>query len=333
MWEATRSVIGSSLISADPVPPKATVNKPKDYTGLHVIEHVVARGETLSVIAANHGLPHWRGIWVFNTRVCPLIAHDDPDKLVPGQRLLVPRSEHGYQQWAAKLGQLAAELEGMEMIQNAELDAIENTSAAHDVAWNFSADVLTSLVSLGVKAAQAGNAALTAKAAAEGGSVANALSHSWASVAGYVDDAEDFTKALHAALQAAASKWRKSGAEKLFDKGAELFLGPVTGKQIALARKLIKAGVDGKSGLSGSAKVVAIAGALADGGRAVMEFADLFKLTTVRNQLVLQFAGETLSTTVAEQRKAVKATVEKQVTAFKKKVVAIEAEKALVWSR
>ena len=130
------------------------------YTGDHEGVHVIKRGETLSSIARRYGFRHWQPIWIYNSKIYPVLKH--PDRIPAGGRLLLPRSRTGYEKLITKLKQLRYQIGGKADCVLHELEGSYNRHMAHRVLYDFLGDAATVLVMAGFKAARAARAARAA---------------------------------------------------------------------------------------------------------------------------------------------------------------------------
>jgi LysM domain len=294
------------------------MTSPKDYTGLRVVEHVVKRGETFEKIAGIYLLSTWRPIMNYNTEVYPVLKSRNPKLLPAGKRILIPRSRVGYDRWAKALKQLVLSLEGFNYREAVELDALQDEANAQYVLWDLAGDIATAFGSLGAKGYSAAkSAALAYDAELAEEPLMDALRFCWNETEEYAGSVEDFfTKVIGAAQKSV----RNAGLEKLFDK--------VSGRNVALLRKLLKAGMKAsKNGVT----IKSAAEGIADATRAGFEFFDVLKVSFWNKKLLLLYTGQTLEGTVAEQRRRIEKTLGSQMDTLTEKIKRIEEEKQIVW--
>ncbi len=290
----------------------------KGYTGMHVVEHVVKSGETFEKIAGIYHVGSWQPILNYNTEVFPILKSRNPKLLPAGKRILIPRSTVGYDKWIKTLEVLEIQLEGFNYQEAAKLDGLLSEAQGEYVLWDLGGDILTAFASLGAKgysAAKSAAIAYNAEVAEE--PLVNALRFCWNETEEYAASLEEFFTRATAAAQKAV---RTAGLEKVFDK--------VTGKNVALLRKLLKAG---KGVSKGGITIGSAAAGMADATRAVLEYLEVFKVSFWNRKLLLVLTGQTLEGTIEEQRKKLKETLGSQLDMLAKKIKQIEEEKQVVW--
>lgn len=295
-----------------------SLNK-KAHDGLSVVEHYVQPGQTLSSIAKDYQLPNYRGLWIYNSKVRRSLTTKGPDVIPTGRRILIPRTPAGYAKWIADLKQLKADTH--DIVAAAKLDEIEARAGMWDVGTDAAAEVATFLVGIAAKCAQAVKAAslaFDAKVAEE--AVVNARLGYLATIL-ELDSSTNRLFARFDLMMKAAKKASVSGkvAEKVFDK--------VAGKEAALIRKMLKAGLTASKG-RGIRNALEL---LADSTKAVLEYTDYSKPSMLRRQIMLWCIGESLEGTLADQRAKLKSIEESSRALLEREIKRVEEEQKIVW--
>jgi hypothetical protein len=290
----------------------------KEYRGLRVVEHVVKPGQSFEQIARAYMMQHWQPLLIYNTDVFPILKSRDPKLLPSGARIMIPRSPEGYDRLTRSLKALLASVEAFNIKEAAGLDELEARAEGEYVLWDLGGSVATLFVGLGVKALDAAKAAAIAfDAEIVEEPLVNALQFSWVQSEEYAGSIEDFFSRVTSAAQKAV---RKAGGEKIFDS--------LTGKNVALLRKILKAGsVAAKGGVT----IRSAAEGIADATKATLEYLDYFKVSTWNRKFLLWYTGQTFEGTVAEQRQRLENITNAQKAMLIEKINAVAAERRLVW--
>ena len=126
---------------------------------MHEVVHIISKGESISLIANAYrkrgwAAPGWEPIWRLNTVVYSNLRNRaDPDKIFPGDTLMIPRSPAGYDRLVAKLSELKSELLHMHMANQASLGAIRDNVSAYSNKVDLASTILTLIPGLVIKGA------------------------------------------------------------------------------------------------------------------------------------------------------------------------------------
>ncbi len=167
------------------------------YDGSQVVIYTLRKGDTLSSVAQRYHFNSWMPIWVYNTKVRPVLK-GKPDSIPAGANIFIPRSKQGYEHLIKKFGAFAEEMKGFGDRETYSLEGEYYKLQAFTVALNAVGDALTTLARLG----------LQARHAAEALSAAENVSGAERIAAEYLakKQAEELAKAV-----------RKAGIEKAMD--------------------------------------------------------------------------------------------------------------------
>lgn len=129
----------------------------KVYDGSRIVPHTVQGGQSLSKIAEIYQFRSWKPIWTYNAKIYATID-DDPAFIREGITILIPRSVKGYEDMIKRLerSKIIAQGHGEALLY--ELEAQQYQTEAWKIGVDFAADVLTTVASLGLKAAAAAKA-------------------------------------------------------------------------------------------------------------------------------------------------------------------------------
>jgi hypothetical protein len=124
------------------------------YDGNQVVIHTLKKGDTLSSIAQRYRFKSWTPIWIYNTKVRPVLK-GSPDNVPAGTNIFIPRSEQGYDRLMKKFEALEEQMRGFGDQETYSLEGDYYKLQAFVVALDAVGDALTTLATLGLQARKA----------------------------------------------------------------------------------------------------------------------------------------------------------------------------------
>ncbi len=273
-----------------------------NYNGNQPVVHTVTRGESLSLIAGKYGFASWQPIWVYNTKVHTVLG-PNPDLVVTGAKLFIPRSRPGYEILLRKLRALKDQVSGEADRLRYELEAEGYRHKAQRVMFDLAGDVATLIGTVAVKAAQA---ARTAKAAATATGKARVAAQ-------YLADTE--AKALAEEL-----------AGSLKDKAVNAVLTSVD-EDLGGAHKDLY--LTQKKGIN------AVRGVSLKGGKSFLDIADLLldyvSVSNVADGMIAVWIGETPGKTYDTAMKGLRESVDSSRAMIDQKIALYSRERDMLY--
>ncbi len=124
------------------------------YDGNWVVVHTLRKGDTLSSVAQHYHFKNWTPIWIYNTKVRPVLK-GNPDNIPEGANIFIPRSKQGYDRLIVKLKALALQMQYSGDKEKYSLEGDYYKLQAFSVAIDAVGDALTTIATIGLQARKA----------------------------------------------------------------------------------------------------------------------------------------------------------------------------------